>query len=177
MIKVLLADEEKEFNEILGGYLRKEADMSVLGMTSDGLEALEMVERQKPDVVVLGSIMPKLDGLGVLERINQMEKKPKVIMLTNIRSSYYVQRAFDNHATDVLLKPFDDAGLGGTDSLGRQKNEAVNTPLGNNYLSEPPKEAGLRNRGDGGAAPDGDTCACQGLSIFARCDSLYYGRY
>ena len=84
MIKVLLADEEKEFNEILGGYLRKEADMSVLGMTSDGLEALEMVERQKPDVVVLGSIMPKLDGLGVLERINQMEKKPKVIMLTNI---------------------------------------------------------------------------------------------
>ena len=84
MIKVLLADEEKEFNEILGGYLRKEADMSVLGMTSDGLEALEMVERQKPDVVVLGSIMPKLDGLGVLERINQMEKKPKVIMINNI---------------------------------------------------------------------------------------------
>ncbi len=139
MIKVLLADEEKEFNEILGGYLRKEADMSVLGMTSDGLEALEMVERQKPDVVVLGSIMPKLDGLGVLERINQMEKKPKVIMLTNIRSSYYVQRAFDNHATDVLLKPFDVQALVGRIRLAA-KNEAVNTPLGSNYLSEPPKE-------------------------------------
>ena len=139
MIKVLLADEEKEFNEILGGYLRKEADMSVLGMTSDGLEALEMVERQKPDVVVLGSIMPKLDGLGVLERINQMEKKPKVIMLTNIRSSYYVQRAFDNHATDVLLKPFDVQALVGRIRLAA-KNEAVNAPLGSNYLSEPPKE-------------------------------------
>ena len=139
MIKVLLADEEKEFNEILGGYLRKEADRSVLGMTSDGLEALEMVERQKPDVVVLGSIMPKLDGLGVLERINQMEKKPKVIMLTNIRSSYYVQRAFDNHATDVLSKPFDVQALVGRIRLAA-KNEAVNAPLGSNYLSEPPKE-------------------------------------
>ena len=52
MIKVLLADEEKEFNEVLGGYLRKEQDMSVVGSTSDGQEALNLVEKQKPDVVV-----------------------------------------------------------------------------------------------------------------------------
>lgn len=113
MIKVLLADEEKEFNEVLSGYLRKESDMSIVGMTDDGKEALNLVERQKPDVVVLGSIMPRLDGLGVLERINRMEKKPKVIMLTSIRSAYYVQRAFDNQATDVLLKPFDVQALVG----------------------------------------------------------------
>lgn len=113
MIKVLLADEEKEFNEILSGYLRKESDMSIVGMTDDGKEALNLVEKQKPDVVVLGSIMPRLDGLGVLERINRMDKKPKVIMLTSIRSAYYVQRAFDNQATDVLLKPFDVQALVG----------------------------------------------------------------
>lgn len=123
MIKVLLADEEKEFNEVLGGYLRKEQDMSIVGTTSDGQEALSLVEKQKPDVVVLGSIMPKLDGLGVLERINLLEKKPKVIMLTNIRSSYYVQRAFDNHATDVLLKPFDVQAL-----VGRIRLAAKNDP-------------------------------------------------
>ena len=52
MIKVLLADEEKEFNEILSGYLRKESDMSIVGMTDDGKEALNLVEKQKPDVVV-----------------------------------------------------------------------------------------------------------------------------
>lgn len=124
MIKVLLADEEKEFNEVLGGYLRKEQDMSIVGSTSDGQEALNLVEKQKPDVVVLGSIMPKLDGLGVLERINTMEKKPKVIMLTNIRSTYYVQRAFDNHATDVLLKPFDVQAL-----VGRIRLAAKTDPL------------------------------------------------
>lgn len=125
MIKVLLADEEKEFNEVLGGYLRKESDMSVVGLTSDGQEALVLIEKYNPDVVVLGSIMPRLDGLGVLERVNLLEKKPKVIMLTNIRSAYYVQRAFDNHAVDVLLKPFDVQALIGRIRLA-SKDEPVN---------------------------------------------------
>lgn len=63
-------------------------------------------------MVVLGSLGRNWTA-GSFERINQMEKKPKVIMLTIIRSSYYVQRAFDNHATDVLLKPFDVQALVG----------------------------------------------------------------
>lgn len=120
MIKVLLADEEKEFNEVLSGYLRKESDMSVVGVTDDGQEAFDLARRQKPDVMILGSIMPRLDGLGVLERINHLEKRPKVIMLTSIRSSYYVQRAFDNQATDVLLKPFDMQALVGRIRLASQ---------------------------------------------------------
>ena len=111
MIDVLIADEEKEFNELLSGYLAREHDMQVIGMVNDGLRALELIECHHPKVVILGSVMTGLDGMGVLERVKDMENRPRIIMLTAIKSSYYIQRAYDYQAVDVLLKPFDMGAL------------------------------------------------------------------
>jgi len=111
MIRVLIADEEKEFNELLREYLLREHDIQILGPVENGLRVMELIEGQRPDVVLLGAIMPGLDGMGVLERVKNMEIRPKVILLTGIKSSYYIQRAYDYQVVDVLLKPFDMSAL------------------------------------------------------------------
>lgn len=83
-ISVLIADDNKEFCNILNDYLLSQRDIVVTGIAKDGLEALKLIEEKQPDLVVLDIIMPHLDGLGVLERINSLglEKTPRVIVLS-----------------------------------------------------------------------------------------------
>lgn len=78
-ISVLIADDNKEFCNILNDYLLSQRDIVVTGIAKDGLEALKLIEEKQPDLVVLDIIMPHLDGLGVLERINSLglEKTPR----------------------------------------------------------------------------------------------------
>ena len=62
-ISVLIADDNKEFCNILNDYLLNQRDIVVAGIAKDGIEALELIEEKKPDLVVLDIIMPHLDGL------------------------------------------------------------------------------------------------------------------
>ena len=108
-ITVLIADDNKEFGEILSEYLRAQSDIEVIGVAKDGLEAFDMILAQKPDVAILDIIMPHLDGLGVLEKINssQMSKKPLSIMLTAVGQDKITQRALALGAEYYIVKPFD----------------------------------------------------------------------
>ena len=72
-IRVLIADDNIEFAITLNGYLEKEEEMEVIGMAKDGNEAYNMILEKEPDVVLLDVIMPHLDGLGVLEKINMIK--------------------------------------------------------------------------------------------------------
>ena len=69
-ITILIADDNADFVTTLVGHLRKENDMEVIGIARDGKEACEKVLSMKPDVLLLDVIMPYLDGLGVLEKLN-----------------------------------------------------------------------------------------------------------
>ena len=93
-IKVLIADDNREFGDILNEYLNNQSDIEVVGVARDGSEALEMINAQSPDIVILDIIMPHLDGLGVLERINssQMEKKPLFIILSAVGQDKITQK-------------------------------------------------------------------------------------
>ena len=66
-ITVLIADDNQEFSTTLATYLKNQEDMVVVGRAKDGNEALDMVSRLMPDVLLLDVIMPHLDGIGVLE--------------------------------------------------------------------------------------------------------------
>ena len=68
-ISVVIADDNKEFCNILNDYLLNQRDIVVVGVAKDGVEALKLIEEKKPDLVVLDIIMPHLDGLGVLEKL------------------------------------------------------------------------------------------------------------
>lgn len=108
-IKVLIADDNKEFREILSEYLCSLEDIEVVGAAKDGAEAYEMISTKLPDVAILDIIMPHLDGLGVLEKINKqmLNKKPLCIMLTAVGQDKITQKALALGAEYYIVKPFD----------------------------------------------------------------------
>ena len=108
-ISVLIADDNKEFCSILNDYLLNQKDVVVTGIANDGREALSLIETKKPDLVILDIIMPHLDGLGVLEKLNTMnlEKMPRVIILSAVGQDKITQKAITLGADYYTVKPFD----------------------------------------------------------------------
>ncbi|MDN4619655.1 sporulation transcription factor Spo0A [Paenibacillus sp. PsM32] len=110
-IKVLLADDNREFTNMLAEYISNQEDMEVAGIAFNGEEVLQMIDQlpDLPDVLILDIIMPHLDGLGVLERLRDMNLSPapKIIMLTAFGQENITQRAVQLGASYYILKPFD----------------------------------------------------------------------
>lgn len=108
-VKILIADDNKDFCSILSEYLSAQPDFEVIGIAKDGLEVVDLLEKIYPDIIILDIIMPHLDGLGVLERINsmQLEKIPKIIVLSAVGQDKITQRALTLGAEYYVVKPFD----------------------------------------------------------------------
>lgn len=110
-IEILLADDNREFTNLLAEYISNQEDMEVTGIAYNGEEVLQIIQEAKsvPDVLILDIIMPHLDGLGVLERLREMNlsPQPKVIMLTAFGQENITQRAVQLGASYYILKPFD----------------------------------------------------------------------
>lgn len=109
-IQVLLADDNREFTNLLSEYISAQDDMEIVGVAYNGEEVVDFIERGTiPDVLLLDIIMPHLDGLGVLERLSEMEftTRPKIIMLTAFGQENITQRAVQLGASYYILKPFD----------------------------------------------------------------------
>jgi len=108
-ITILIADDNADFVTTLVEHLGKENDMEVIGIARDGKEAYEKVLSSKPDVLLLDVIMPYLDGLGVLEKLNvlTMEKMPTCIMLSAVGQTKITQKAISLGAEYYVVKPFD----------------------------------------------------------------------
>ncbi|WP_341479517.1 sporulation transcription factor Spo0A [Clostridium paraputrificum] len=104
-----MADDNKEFCSILNDYLLNQKDIVVTGIAKDGREALELIQQKQPDLVVLDIIMPHLDGLGVLEKLNGMDldKMPRVIVLSAVGQDKITQQAITLGADYYVVKPFD----------------------------------------------------------------------
>ncbi len=108
-IKVLITDDNKDFCDILYQFLKKQDDIEIVGVANDGLSALKLIEETMPDVMILDIIMPHLDGLGVLERLGELnlEKNPKIIILSAVGQDKITQKAIAMGADYYILKPFD----------------------------------------------------------------------
>ncbi len=108
-ITVLIADDNQEFSKTLATYLKNESDMEVVGVAKDGVEAVEQIKNLLPDVAIIDVIMPHLDGLGVLEKINNsnLEKSPICIMLSAVGQDKITQKSIELGADYYVVKPFD----------------------------------------------------------------------
>jgi two-component system response regulator (stage 0 sporulation protein A) len=110
-IEVLLADDNREFTNLLSEYINEQEDMHVSGVAYNGNDVLRVIEQSNriPDVLILDIIMPHLDGLGVLEKLREMDlnPSPKIIMLTAFGQENITQKAVQLGASYYILKPFD----------------------------------------------------------------------
>jgi two-component system response regulator (stage 0 sporulation protein A) len=107
-IKMVIADDNKEFRQILKDFLVSKNVFDVVAMADDGLKAIEAVEKYEPDILILDIIMPHLDGLGVMEKLNRKELKkfPKVIILSAVGHDKITQRAINMGVDYYIVKPF-----------------------------------------------------------------------
>lgn len=120
-IRILLADDNRDFIEVLSEYIRNQEDMLLCGTAYNGNDALELIKKEEPDIVVLDIIMPHLDGLGVMEKLVNVTKRPRVIILTSFGQENMTQRAVKLGADYYILKPFD------LDTLGKRIRQLVGT--------------------------------------------------
>lgn len=108
-IRVGIADDNKDFCEILTDFFEAQQSIEIVFTVHDGMQTVEAVVREQPDVLILDMIMPYLDGLGVLERLNglELDKFPKVIMLSAVGQETITQKAINLGAEYYVVKPFD----------------------------------------------------------------------
>ncbi len=106
-IKIGLAEDNLEFCHILKEFLESNQDLQVIGVANDGVQTLEMVRTTNMDLLLLDMIMPKLDGIAVLERIKKMNNKPKIIILSAFGREEMARKAVNLGADYFIVKPFD----------------------------------------------------------------------
>lgn len=104
MIRVLLADDQELIRESLSFVLNAQSDITMVGMATNGREAIEMIRREKPDVVLMDIRMPKVDGVECTRLIKAAYPQMKVIILTTFDDDEYVFGALRYGASGYLLK-------------------------------------------------------------------------
>lgn len=103
-IKVVLVDDHTIFREGLSFLLTKNDEVDVVGEASDGKEAVEMVIRKNPDIVIMDVSMPEMSGLEATARIRDLMPKVKILILSMYNNQQYIDKAFANGAAGYVLK-------------------------------------------------------------------------
>lgn len=105
--KVLIADSGEDFRFLMADTIESEEDMVVVGTAGDGMETLEMAAEKHPDVIVMDLVLTKLDGLGVLSRLSQMQSAPAVIVVSGFFNEHVLQESAELGAYYFMPKPCD----------------------------------------------------------------------
>lgn len=101
---MLVVDDDPLVRAALTMILKGAPDLEIVGEAGDGLEAIEVCQALRPDVVLMDIRMPRLDGLEATRRLVAAEAPPKVIVLTTFDADEYVARALVGGASGFLLK-------------------------------------------------------------------------
>jgi two-component system, NarL family, response regulator NreC len=133
-ISIVLADDHEVVRKGLRALLEEEPGFEVAGEASDGLEVAALVERVRPDVLVVDLMMPGLGGLDVIRQVRKARPKTRMVVLSMHASEPFVIEALRSGALGYVLK---DATTG---DLVRAIREAVG---GRPYLSPPLSDKGL----------------------------------
>mgnify|MGYP004580162791 CR=1 FL=1 len=107
-LKIAIADDNERMVRLLGKIVESDDELNVVGTAKDGEEAYEIIKNKQPDVVLLDIVMPKLDGLGVMDKVNKdttLKKRPAFIMISAIGQEKITEDAFDLAAQRVKIGP------------------------------------------------------------------------
>lgn len=104
MIRIIIAEDQRLLRGALASLLDLEDDIEVIGQAEDGVEALSLIERVKPDVCLLDIEMPRRSGLDIAEELQSKEASCRVIILTTFARPGYFERAVKANIHGYLLK-------------------------------------------------------------------------
>ena len=110
-LNVAIADDNERVVELLDRIVSSDEELNVVGKAGNGEELYDIIKTKEPDVVLLDIIMPKVDGLTVMERVNadkSMKKHPAFIVITAVGQEKITEDAFALGANYYILKPFDN---------------------------------------------------------------------
>ena len=108
--KIVIADDNKDFCNNLKSYLSEVELFEVVGVAYDGKKAYELVMEKKPDILLIGIVMPFLDGLAVMSKIagnTSIVQKPKTIVISPSGNETLINTAMSHGAMYYLIKPFE----------------------------------------------------------------------
>lgn len=108
-INIAIADDNRQLADMMVEYLNLQPNMEVVAVVHNGKECIEMLKKQKVDILLLDNIMPFLDGIGVLDAIKGEEdlKNVRVIMLSAFGQDTLMSQAAQNGASYFIMKPFE----------------------------------------------------------------------
>lgn len=109
-LNVAIADDNERMVQLLDELVSRDEELEVVGKAGNGEELINIIREKKPDVVLLDMIMPKLDGLTVMDRVNHETnlKKPAFIVISAVSQEKMTEDAFELGADYYILKPFDN---------------------------------------------------------------------
>ncbi|OYP43816.1 hypothetical protein CG709_04260, partial [Lachnotalea glycerini] len=112
MLKVLIAADEPVIINGLKNMIKwNELDCEIVGTAYDGMETLDCLRKENPDIAIFDICMPGLTGIELIKKINKENYKTKVIFISGYQDFFYAQEALKEGAVEYLLKPVKKANL------------------------------------------------------------------
>jgi two-component system response regulator (stage 0 sporulation protein A) len=110
-LNIAIADDNERMVNLLGALIKDDSDLELVGQADNGKDICDIIKEKEPDVVLLDIIMPKVDGLTVMEKVNQdstMKKHPAFIIISAVGQERITEDAFNLGACYYIMKPFDN---------------------------------------------------------------------
>lgn len=110
-INVAIADDNERILDLLGEIISSDKELTLVGKANNGEDMYELIRQKEPDVVLLDLIMPKMDGLSVMELVNEdkeIKKHPDFIVVTAVGQERITEDAFKKGANYYIMKPFNN---------------------------------------------------------------------
>ena len=110
-LNVAIADDNEKMIDLLETLIKEDNELELVGHANNGADIYDIIKEKEPDVVLLDIIMPKVDGLTVMERVGKdctIKKHPAFIVVSAVGQEQITEDAFNLGANYYVLKPFDN---------------------------------------------------------------------
>lgn len=103
-VRILIADDHQLIRRGLADIINDEPDLIVVGEAANGLEAVQLAQAVKPDVIIMDLMMPNLNGVDATQQILSSDNHPRILLLTSFGTSVALSQAVEAGAVGVIMK-------------------------------------------------------------------------